>query len=46
MFPEPATIQYGKYVVRHYTSNFLIFMKYADCLLLDQQGKITTARSG
>jgi hypothetical protein len=46
MFPEPATIEYGKYVVRHYTSNFLIFMKYADCLLLDQQGKITTARSG
>lgn len=46
MSPEPATIEYGKYVVQHYTSNFLIFMKYADCLLLDQRGKITTACSG
>lgn len=46
MFPEPATKKYGKNVVKHYTSNFLIFMKYADCFLLEKQGKITTARSG
>lgn len=45
MMPELSTRKYGKYILRHYSSNFLIFMRYADCLTLYKQKKISIASS-